>query len=83
MSQRQLSGRERYYVNSTSFEVYMIVGLVWLVLFSLAFILSVALNMEVWLWPGALLSVVIAAGVLFVLSRRERAAKLRELDTSE
>lgn len=80
MNQPRRSARDEHYINSTSFEVYMIVGLVWLFGFSLSFVLSVVSNHEVWLWPGALASVVIAAIVLNILSRRERIAKIREVD---
>lgn len=77
---KQRTARDEYYIRSTSFEVYMITGLIWLFGFTLAFILSVALHAEVMLWPGALLSVLLAAAVLRVLSRRERLAKIREVD---
>lgn len=74
------SARDERYINSTSFEVYMIVGAVFLVGFTAAFILSVATHHEMWVWPGSILSVILAYATLSVLSRRERLAKIREVD---
>jgi uncharacterized membrane protein YdbT with pleckstrin-like domain len=74
------TGRDQYYINSTSFEVYMITGLVWLAITTFVFVLSIATNHEPWVWPGGILAVVVAAIVLRVLSRRERNAKIREVD---
>jgi hypothetical protein len=80
MKQSPYSGRDQYYINSTSFEVYMIVGTIFVLGFTMAFIGSVLMHMEVLLWPGALVSAGLAYWVLRVLSRRERLAKMREID---
>lgn len=80
MSQQQRSARDERYIKSTSFEVYMVAGFVWLMVFSGIFILSVVLHREMWVWPGGLLSIIVGAVVLNVLSRRERRAKIREVD---
>lgn len=80
MKPPQRSARDEYYINATSFEVYMVVGLVFLFGFTLAFVLSVIFHMEPLVWPGGLLAAGLAFAVLQVLSRRERAAKIREVD---
>jgi positive regulator of sigma E activity len=77
---RQRSAKDEYYINATSFEVYMIVGLVFLFGFTLAFIAGVLLHMEVIVWPGGLVAAGIGYWLLRVLSKRERAAKIREVD---
>jgi hypothetical protein len=72
--------RDQYYIDSTSFEVYMITGLVWLTITTISFVLSVVTHHEPWAWPGGILAVIVAAVVLRVLSQRERRAKIREVD---
>jgi uncharacterized membrane protein len=74
------TARDEYYINSTSFEVYMIAGAVFLIGFTLIFILSVAYHLEPLVWPGGAFSIVAGFGVLRVLSKRERRAKIREVD---
>ncbi len=74
------TARDEYYINSTSFEVYMIAGTVFLVGFTLIFVLSVIFHFEPWIWPGGALSIIVAAVLLRVLSKRERLAKIREVD---
>ncbi len=83
MAQHARSPRDELYLKSTSFEVYIITGLVFLFGFTASFILSVISHREVLLWPGALVSVIVAAIVLRVLARREYHAKLRELEAEE
>jgi hypothetical protein len=80
MSQPQRSARDERYINSTSFEVYMVAGFIWLMVFSGIFVLSVVMHHEMWIWPGGLLSIIAGAVVLNILSRRERRAKIREVD---
>lgn len=77
---RQRTSRDEYYINSTSFEVYMIGGVVFLGLFTLAFVASVVFHMEPLVWPGMFIAIGAAYGSLNWLSRRERAAKIREVD---
>lgn len=83
MGKQHRTARDEYYIKSTSFEVYMIAGLVFVLGFSLSFVLSVLAHAEPWLWPGSLVSIVAAFVVLRVLSRREREAKIREVDEKE
>lgn len=80
MAQSRFSARDQGYLNATRFEVYIVVGLVFVLGFTASFILSVVYHAEVWLWPGALLSVLVSYIVLRVLKRREYAEKLRELE---
>lgn len=80
MAQSRFSARDQRYLNATRFEVYMIVGLVFTFGFTASFILSVVYHAEPWLWPGALLSIIVSYLVLRVLKRREYAEKLRELE---
>jgi hypothetical protein len=77
------TARDEYYINSTSFEVYMIVGAAFLIGFTLIFVLSVVFHFEPWIWPGGALSMIGAAVLLRVLSTRERLAKIREVDGEE
>jgi Flp pilus assembly protein TadB len=53
---------------------------VFLIGFTLIFILSVAYHLEPLVWPGGAFSIVAGFGVLRVLSKRERRAKIREVD---
>ncbi|MCU0493195.1 MAG: hypothetical protein MUD01_16540 [Chloroflexaceae bacterium] len=78
--QQRFSPRDEVYLRSTRFEVYMVVGLVFLAGFTASFILSRLYHMELMLWPGALLSVVIAGLVLRRLKQREYNQKLHELE---
>lgn len=80
MAQPQFSGRDQRYLNSTRFEVYLIVGLVFTLGFTGSFILSVVYHVEPLLWPGALLSIVASYFVLRFLKRREYQEKLQELE---
>lgn len=72
--------RDQYYIDSTSFEVYLIVGAIFVVGFSLIFIATVVAHTEVLLWPASLVLIGICAAILNVLIRRERACKIREVD---
>jgi positive regulator of sigma E activity len=80
MEQPLRTPRDEYYINSTSFEVYMVVGLVFVLGFTFSFIGSVMIHQETLVWPGMLISMGAAYWVLRVLSRRERNAKIREVD---
>lgn len=72
--------RDEYYIRSTSFEVYMVVGLVFVFGFTLSFMLGVLLHMEPIVWPGSLFSIILSAVLLRVLAARERRNKIREVD---
>ena len=74
------SARDHRYLNCTSFEVYIIAGLVFLFGFTLTFIVSVAYHIEPMLWPGSVLTIILAYVVFDILKRRERRAKLREIE---
>lgn len=80
MARQRFSPRDEVYLNSTSFEVYMITGAVWLALFTASFIFSVVTKKYLLLWPGAFVSVLTAYFVLKMLERREYRAKLHELE---
>ncbi len=80
IDRHQRTMRDEYYINSTSFEVYMIGGTVFLGLYTLAFIASVMFHMEPLIWPSMFIAIGAAYGTLNWLSRRERAAKIREVD---
>ncbi len=80
MSQPQRTPRDEYYINATSFEVYMIAGLVFVFGFTLAFMLGVIFHVEVIVWPGALVAMGLTYAVIRFLGNRERARKIREVD---
>lgn len=80
MDKPQRTGRDQYYINSTGFEVYMVGGLVFVAGFSLSFILGVLVDAEWLVWPGSAVAIVATYIVLRILTRRERAAKIREVD---
>ncbi len=83
MAQQTRSARDEVYLNSTSFEVYMMSGLVFLAGVTIAFIAGVYSDYEVLLWPGMVVSFAVAAVVHLKLTRREYNAKLREIEAEE
>lgn len=80
MAQRTRTARDEVYLTSTSFEVYMVTGLVFLFGFTASFIFSVVISFEWLLWPGTFISVLAAYAVLKVMERREYRSKLNELE---
>ncbi|NJK79220.1 MAG: hypothetical protein HC893_05100 [Chloroflexaceae bacterium] len=74
------SARDQRYIDCTSFEVYLVVGTVFVLGFSLLFILSVVWHIEPMLWPASVVLIGLCYAILHVLSQRERAAKIREVD---
>jgi hypothetical protein len=81
MAQRmRFSPRDECYLNATRFEVYIAAGLVFVIGFTLVFMLSVMAHAEVWIWPGSLIPVGAAFYIFRILKRREYAEKLRELE---
>ncbi len=76
----QRSARDQLYIESTSFEVYMVVGTIFVLGFSAIFILTVLTHTEPLLWPGSVLLVGLCYFVLTLLARNEKAAKIREVD---
>lgn len=83
MAQQTRSPRDEMYLRSTSFEVYMMSGLVFLGGVTLAFVVGVYSDFEVLLWPGMVVSFAVATLVHLALTRREYRAKLREIEAEE
>lgn len=81
MAHKQFSPRDEYYLNATRFESYMIIGSVFLLGFTLFFIVGVLLNAAWLVWPGMILSIAVAYFVLRILKKREYQQKLLELET--
>lgn len=79
-AQQRFSPRDEVYLNSTSFEVYMAAGAVFLLLFSAGFILGVKLSFAWLFWPGCFVAVLGGYATLKLLERREQARKLAELE---
>lgn len=80
--QQPRSARDERYLNCTSFEVYMITGAIFIIGFTIAFILSVVYKMEVMVWPASVVVLLLCGGAFHFLRLRERAAKIREIDGS-
>jgi hypothetical protein len=80
--QRRFSPRDEIYLTSTSFEVYMVTGLVFVFLFTAAFIISIRIHYEWLLWPGSFVAVVAAYITLKLLERREHIRKLAEIEAN-
>lgn len=80
MDQTRFNARDERYLHSTRFEVYLIVGSVFALGFTAAMIVSIFFHAEPWVWPGALLSVVLSVVLFQVLKKREYHEKLRELE---
>lgn len=80
MAKQRFSPRDEVYLSSTSFEVYMITGAVFVFFFSTGFLLSIRLNNAWGIWPGSFVAVIAAYLTLTLLERRERRNKLRELE---
>jgi hypothetical protein len=77
--QLELSPQDERYLNSPSFEIYMIAGAVFALGMTLSFVLTVMIHREPLFWPGLLLSIVVSSIVLQKLRVREYHAKLREI----
>lgn len=80
--QRRFSPRDEVYLSSTSFEVYMVTGLVFLFLFTTTFLVSIKIHFEWLIWPGSFVAVVAAYATLKLLERREYAHKLAEVEAN-
>ncbi|NTW03085.1 MAG: hypothetical protein HGA19_17700 [Oscillochloris sp.] len=80
--QRRFSPRDEVYLTSTSFEVYMVTGLVFLFIFTVTFITSIKIHFEWLIWPGSFVAVVAAYITLKLLERREYANKLAEVEAN-
>jgi hypothetical protein len=77
--QRRFSPRDEIYLSSTSFEVYMVTGLVFVFIFTAAFITSIKIHYEWMLWPGSFVAVIAAYITLKWLEHREHIRKLAEI----
>ena len=80
-AQRRFSPRDEVYLSSTSFEVYMAAGVVFLILFTAGFLLGVKLSFAWLFWPGCFVAVLAGYATLKILERREHARKLAELES--
>ena len=80
LQRRRFSPRDEVYLNSTSFEVYMATGGVFVVGFTIAFLAGVLLNFAWLVWPGTFITVVLAYLTLSTLERREFRNKFAELE---
>jgi hypothetical protein len=79
---RRFSPRDEVYLSSTTFEVYMITGLVFLFIFTASFITSIKIHYEWMLWPGSFVAVIAAYATLKWLERREHVRKLAEIEAN-
>ncbi|ACL24114.1 MULTISPECIES: hypothetical protein [Chloroflexus] len=78
--QQRFSPRDEVYLASTSFEVYMAAGGVFIGLFGLLFLISIKIGFELLVWPALLVSVLAGYITLNRLEKRERKRKLAELE---
>ena len=78
----RFSPRDEIYLSSTSFEVYMVAGLVFLSIFTATFVTSIKIHHEWMLWPGSFVAVVAAYATLKRLERREHIRKLAEVEAN-
>jgi hypothetical protein len=82
MAQRRqrFSTRDEVYLNSPGFETYMGAGAVFLLVFTGIFIYSIKSQLELLVWPGLAIAVVVGFITLRWLERREFARKLAKLE---
>ncbi|MEI7644146.1 MAG: hypothetical protein WCJ55_07680 [Chloroflexales bacterium] len=80
--QHRFSPRDEIYLSSTSFEVYMVTGLVFLFIFTVTFVTSIKIHYEWILWPGSFVAVIAAYSTLKWLERREHMRKLAEVEAN-
>ncbi len=80
--EQRLSRRDQIYLQSTSFEVYMGVGAVFVLIFTAGFIIGLKLHMAWLVWPGLLIAMVAGFVTLKWLERRELARKLAEVEAN-
>lgn len=77
---QRYSPRDEVYLISTSFEVYMVAGVVFLVLFTAGFLIGHLLNFAWLVWPGSFIAILAGYLVLKRLEMREQASKRAELE---
>ncbi|NJP04936.1 MAG: DUF3169 family protein [Chloroflexaceae bacterium] len=80
MHTHKYSARDERYLACTSFEVYMATGAVFLIGFTLAFIVSVVYHIEWSIWPASIPVLIVSYMAFSYLKRREQANKIREID---
>ncbi len=78
--QQRFSPRDEVYLTSTSFEVYMIAGGVFIALFGILFAISVKISFAWLVWPALFVSILAGYITLNRLEKRERQRKLAELE---
>jgi hypothetical protein len=78
--QQRFSNRDEIYLISTSFEVYMITGVVFLILFTAGFLLGHMIGFAWLVWPGSFIAVLAAYFTLKRLEQREQAIKRTALE---
>jgi hypothetical protein len=78
--QQRYSPRDEIYLSSTSFEVYMAAGAVFIVLFTAGFLAGHLLNFAWLVWPGSLVAILAGYFVINRLEKREQARKRAELE---
>ncbi|NJM08934.1 hypothetical protein HC891_26160 [Candidatus Gracilibacteria bacterium] len=82
MAQRRtFSPRDEVYLSSTSFEVYMIVGVVFAFVVTAGFLIGVFNQMAWLMWPAIGVGALVGMVVLRYLSQREWKRKLAELES--
>jgi hypothetical protein len=81
MAQRRtFSPRDEVYLSSTSFEVYMIVGVVFAAIVTAGFLIGVYNQMAWLMWPAIGVAALLGFALLRYLARREWNHKLAELE---
>jgi Flp pilus assembly protein TadB len=80
--QQRRSVRDQVYLDSPGFEPYMAAGVVFVAVFTAAFIFSIKIGLAWLAWPGLLVAVLVGYGVLRWLQRREYARKLAEVEAN-
>lgn len=78
--QQRFSPRDEVYLASTSFEVYMAAGGVFIGLFGLLFAISIKISFAWLVWPALFVSILAGYITLNRLEKRERRRKLAELE---
>ncbi len=80
---RQFSAPDEVYLNSPGFESYIGAGVVFILVFTAAFVYSIKASFEWLVWPGLLVAVLAGYLTLRWLLGREFARKLAELEAEQ
>jgi multidrug transporter EmrE-like cation transporter len=81
-NQRQISHRDRVYLNSPGFEPFMVAGFVFVAVFTAIFLFSIKVGLAWLAWPGMGVAALVCYGVLLWGQRREYARKLAEVEAN-